>query len=841
MLNTITAAAVTAAAATLDRKALVAALALLGKTVERRNTIPVLSCLKVDVAADGAVTMAGTDLDLDLSVTLDGAHAVPGSILVDCHAFKATVAKVKGAQVRIADAGGALTVTDCANGATVRLSASLSRALSDFPRVAVPDAPHPLDIDATTFRDDLSRIATSISTEETRYYLNGTFMHLATDIYGREVFRMASTDGHRLTRITRDVPASLDGRADRHPVAIGVIIPRKACQLIRDIIGKAAGVASLAVTDSKFLFRFGAAVLRGKLIDGTFPDYSRVIPSDESKGFDAPSGVLADAVAGATAHCDEKTRCVTLGMMPTGAGRTEWFTASATSPEHGRSGAVVDGIKVIGAAGDSDHAIGFNGAYLRTLCDKVFPDALIQVRFADAAAPALITSPDLPHVAAVLMPMRTDAGATTPEAIRRLHRNPADAFVEDAPAMLETADNGANLKQVRHLARKAFGKMVGELRAYLAPTYPEPRRLRLAMKRAVLDIAGDASGVASHREQADRLDTVAGSFSALAIVAPVSTPEAAAVSVATPEPVAAAPEAPTAVPETPVADMVTEGAPTSLDTARDWLVDALAIECAGTAPDCERALMSERSFRTFVGMAYGLRFPEATDGWARAQGRQRDRKARNHGKLVLSFHQVEKLRAVFDAAIEAAEPFGAVRRAQDAAHAAAEPACPVIEPAPAAVTPDLSATVAALAARVAALEGTARPPRTAAHLRAIRAYLRERAARRAAHRRASVEAATAGRLERELEGAKESYRTLALRVGKMQESRDGVMEDCERLDGEADRLRVSVAQLEHALAATRAAGAADRAELERLAPLLTAFATVQPRAALAPTVAAVAA
>ena len=127
--------------------------------------------------------------------------------------------------------------------------------------------------------EDLRRLVDktrfAISTEETRYYLNGIYLHAAKS-NGIAMLRAVATDGHRLAQVESPLPEGAAGMA-------GVIIPRKTIAEIRKLIDETAEDVQIALSDTKIRFAFDGGVLTSKLIDGTFPDYQRVIPADNDK------------------------------------------------------------------------------------------------------------------------------------------------------------------------------------------------------------------------------------------------------------------------------------------------------------------------------------------------------------------------------------------------------------------------------------------------------------------------------------------------------------------------------------------------------------------------------
>jgi DNA polymerase-3 subunit beta len=231
---------------------------------------------------------------------------------------------------------------------------------------------------------DKTRFA--VSTEETRYYLNGIYLH-AAESQGISVLRAVATDGHRLARIEIAIPAGASGMP-------GVIIPRKTIGEIKKLIEEGVNEVSISLSENKIRFTCGNAILVSKLIDGTFPDYERVIPSANDKIMEVDCKAFMQAVDRVSVIASEKTRGIKLSI---GQGK---LTLSADSPEHGTATEEVD---VNYAATEID--IGFNSRYLLDMMAQMEGDSA-QFVLADGTSPALVR--DTADVGAlyVIMPMR---------------------------------------------------------------------------------------------------------------------------------------------------------------------------------------------------------------------------------------------------------------------------------------------------------------------------------------------------------------------------------------------------------------------------------------------------
>ena len=251
--------------ATIERATLLKSLGHVQSVVERRNTIPILSNVLIEARDDGSIRLMATDLDLQVDESVPAQVAQAGATTVSAHTFFDIVRKLpEGSQVELSAAEGKMQVV--AGRARFNLS-TLPR--DDFPVIAEGELPTRFELPAATLRQIIDKTRFAISSEETRYYLMGIFLHVADD-----KLKAAATDGHRLARVTVDKPEGADGMPD-------VIIPKKCVVELRKLLDEVEGTAEISLSPTKVRFGLGSAVLTSKLIDGTFPDYNRVIPTGQ--------------------------------------------------------------------------------------------------------------------------------------------------------------------------------------------------------------------------------------------------------------------------------------------------------------------------------------------------------------------------------------------------------------------------------------------------------------------------------------------------------------------------------------------------------------------------------
>ena len=372
--------------ATIERANLLRCLSHVQSVVERRNTIPILSNVLIEASADGLVKIMATDLDLQVVESLNAASVEDaGSITVSAHLLFDIARKLPdGAQVSMEAADNRMVVK--AGRSRFQLP-TLPR--DDFPVIVEGDLPTSFEIPAETLAELIDRTRFAISTEETRYYLNGIFFHVADE--DKPVLKAAATDGHRLARFTIDRPEGAEGMPD-------VIVPRKAVAELRKLLEESLdGNVQIDLSPSKVRFTLGGeggVVLTSKLIDGTFPDYSRVIPTGNDKLLKVDPKLFFSGVDRVATIATEKTRAVKMGLD------TDKVTLSVTSPDNGNAAE-----ELAGDYRSDAMEIGFNANYLKDILAQIDSDT-VELHLADAGAPTLIRKDEASPALYVLMPMR---------------------------------------------------------------------------------------------------------------------------------------------------------------------------------------------------------------------------------------------------------------------------------------------------------------------------------------------------------------------------------------------------------------------------------------------------
>lgn len=369
---------------TIERAALLKSLTHVHSVVERRNTIPILSNVLIE-AAGGTLKLTATDMDLTIVESVAADVADPGSTTCPANTLYDIVRKLpEGAQVELSidTASGQITLN---SGRSAFTLATLPK--EDFPAAIDGELPKRFSLPSKALRHLIDRTRFAISTEETRYYLNGIYLHAAKSDKEEEVLRAVATDGHRLARFEMPLPEG----AEEMP---GVIIPRKTVAELRKLIEETDDPIQLSLSETKLRFDFDSTILTSKLIDGTFPDYERVIPSGNDKIMGVDCRQFASAVDRVSTISTEKSRAVKLAMAEGN------LTLSATSPE---SGSATEEIGVDYSGGDME--IGFNSRYLLDIAQQIEGESAEFV-LSDSASPTIVRDAGDVSALYVLMPMR---------------------------------------------------------------------------------------------------------------------------------------------------------------------------------------------------------------------------------------------------------------------------------------------------------------------------------------------------------------------------------------------------------------------------------------------------
>jgi DNA polymerase-3 subunit beta len=357
---------------TVERAALLKSIGHVHRVVERRNTIPILANLLIR-ADKGKLSLKATDLDLEVIESIPAEVSPAGSTTVPAHMIYDIVRKLpEGSQIVLDSSGDRFSLQTLPE--------------SDFPDLAAGEMTHKFSLPAKDLKRLIDKTQFAISTEETRYYLNGIYLHVAGSGAAQKL-RAVATDGHRLAQVEFDAPAGAEGMP-------GIIVPRKTVGEVQRLIEDPAAEVAIELSQTKIRFSIGDVVLTSKLIDGTFPDYGRVIPQGNDKTLVVDKPDFEAAVDRVSTVSSERGRAVKLALS---AGK---LVLTVTNPD---SGSATEELEVEYDSEPID--IGFNSRYLLDIAAQIEGDVAV-LKLADPGSPTLIQDKDAKGALYVLMPMR---------------------------------------------------------------------------------------------------------------------------------------------------------------------------------------------------------------------------------------------------------------------------------------------------------------------------------------------------------------------------------------------------------------------------------------------------
>ncbi|MER5173836.1 DNA polymerase III subunit beta [Thioclava sp. GXIMD2076] len=367
----------------IERAELLKAVAQAQSVVERRNTIPILANVLIE-AEGSTISFRATDLDIEVVDRAPAQVEKAGATTVSAVMLHEIVRKLPdGALVTLMDdpASGRLVIEAGRSSFTL---ATLPR--EDFPVMASSDYTANFSAKAGELKRLFEKSRFAISTEETRYYLNGVYLHVATAEDG-QMLRAVATDGHRLARIDAPLPQGAEGMP-------GVIVPRKTVGELRKLLDDDETLIEVSVSETKVRFATPRITLTSKVIDGTFPDYTRVIPMGNTRRLEVDANEFAKAVDRVATVSSERSRAVKLTLD------ADKLVLSVNAPD---AGAAEEELVV--AYADERLEIGFNAKYLLEIANQVDRENAVFM-FNTSGDPTLMREGGDTSAVYVVMPMR---------------------------------------------------------------------------------------------------------------------------------------------------------------------------------------------------------------------------------------------------------------------------------------------------------------------------------------------------------------------------------------------------------------------------------------------------
>lgn len=367
----------------IERATLLKAMSQAQSVVERRNTIPILANVLIE-AQDDTVSFRATDLDIEVVYKITGMVERAGATTVDAHTLHDIARKLPdGAMIALSDDG--LGRVEIVAGRSNFSLATLPR--EDFPIMASSEYSCNFAIDASVLRRLIDKSEFAISTEETRYYLNGVYMHAVKDDAGASL-RCVATDGHRLACVDAPLPEA----AEDLP---GVIVPRKTIGEISKLLEDDETQIAISVSETKIRFATAMIALTSKVIDGSYPDYTRVIPKGNERRMEVDADELAKAVDRVSTVSSDRSNAIKLLL------EADKLTLSVNAPDHGAAQEEL----VVAYSDEAPFEIGFNAKYLQEVAKQVERENAVFL-FNSTSDAALVREGNDETAIYVIMPVR---------------------------------------------------------------------------------------------------------------------------------------------------------------------------------------------------------------------------------------------------------------------------------------------------------------------------------------------------------------------------------------------------------------------------------------------------
>ncbi len=367
--------------AKINKKTLVQTLSHLHSVVEKRNTIPILANVLIE-AKDKSLVLAATDMEIAELQSISCEVLQEGSVTTPAHILYDIVRKLPDeAMIELESIEGKKLEIK-----TDKISFSLMcLPPNDFPDIHSGDYPEGFEIDTASLRRLIDKTLFSVSTEETRYYLNGIYLHSIKE-KETEVLRAVATDGHRLSRLSASLPKNAHNLE-------GVIIPRKTVTEIKKIIDNQDGQVKIQIAKNKIKFSLNNVIITSKLLDGTFPDYERVIPNNNSKELIVDAQEFIAAVDRVSTLSSDRTKAIKFKLS------NKALEITAENPDQGSA---KENISV--HYNGENMEIGFNSKYLIDISRQI-TGANIKFMLSDKLSPTLMFDEEDSLALYLLMPM----------------------------------------------------------------------------------------------------------------------------------------------------------------------------------------------------------------------------------------------------------------------------------------------------------------------------------------------------------------------------------------------------------------------------------------------------
>ncbi|MFT4796653.1 MAG: DNA polymerase-3 subunit beta [Candidatus Azotimanducaceae bacterium] len=360
----------------INRDALIKPLQQVAGVVERRQTLPVLSNVLLQVEGE-QLSVTGTDLEVELVARIQVIDAEPGEVTVPARKLMDICRELPdGADVELTLQDQRLTIV-CG-----RFRSALSTLpASDFPSVEKASSEMSLTLNGKNLKRLIDRTSFAMAQQDVRYFLNGMLFEISGDSV-----RTVATDGHRLAM------CSIDGASTGETQQ--VIVPRKGVLELQRLLNELNGDVNVAIGSNHLCLESDEFTLTTKLVDGRFPDYDRVIPKDGDKVVYADRIELRQALNRTAILSNEKFRGIRVNLS------NGSLQLSANNPEQEEAEETVS----VDYEGE-DLEVGFNVSYIQDVLSVIEADK-VKITLHNANSSALIEEPENEDSVYVVMPMK---------------------------------------------------------------------------------------------------------------------------------------------------------------------------------------------------------------------------------------------------------------------------------------------------------------------------------------------------------------------------------------------------------------------------------------------------
>ena len=370
----------------LSKSNFVKSLSFVQNIVESKTTIPILANVLLE-AKQGRLNLSATDMDITIfdkikinNIESEGSTSVPAQILYNV--------------IKELPDDHPIDLSYDQNNKKLHLMSFKSKFVfsclskDEFPISSTETFKTSFNLEPDILKEIIDKTYFASSNEETRYYLNGLYIH-TTSLNNKNYLRVVATDGHRLAQYQISSPLTITKSN------FGVIVPKKLIFELRKLIDDVKENVKIDLSERKIRFSFNETIIVSKLIDGKFPDYEKVIPKNASNTFSINRKKFLESINRISTISSEKSKAIKLNL------NKNKITISANNVEEGGSGAEEINIKYNGPSLD----IGFNSGYLKEIINQ-FTLEEITILFSDATAPTIIKDSSKAEALYVLMPMR---------------------------------------------------------------------------------------------------------------------------------------------------------------------------------------------------------------------------------------------------------------------------------------------------------------------------------------------------------------------------------------------------------------------------------------------------